>query len=75
MPFDKKTKIDKNSGLLVAELAVMEKFVDAVALYFELPVQHPSDKEEFIAAVHKIQHLIAMRAMRRLYPSYWYSEN
>ena len=49
----------------------MDALCDAVDAYSELEVQHPNEAEEFIAAIHRLQDLMAVRVCRRLYPKGW----
>lgn len=58
-------------GLTDAEGEVLDALSDAVEAFAELPVQHPSDEQEFLAGIHRLQDLIAVRIARRLYPEGW----
>lgn len=49
----------------------MDALVDAANIYAALPVQHPSEPNEFVAAIHRAQDLLAIRIARRDYPAGW----
>lgn len=36
--------------------------------YIKLEKQHPNEQNEFAAGIHTLQHLIAIRAVRRNFP-------
>ena len=59
------------TGLTEMEAAVMDGLSDAVEAYNLLEVQHEDEPAEFIAAIHRLQDMMAMRAMRRSHPEYW----
>jgi len=61
----------RDDGLTDEEGEVMDALCDAVDAYGELEVQHPNEAEEFIAAIHRLQDLMAVRVCRRLYPRGW----
>lgn len=58
-------------GLTQQEQAIMDDLVGAVNKFSQLPIQHPNEREEFVAAVHTIQGLLATRIARREYPLGW----
>ena len=47
------------------ERKVVDMTADVVNAYWELPVEHPSDRGEFVAAIHHVQDLILARPGRR----------
>lgn len=61
----------RDDGLTEHEGAVMDALMDAVDAYNELPVQHPDEEREFIAAVHAAQNVLAVRLARRTHPKGW----
>lgn len=61
----------RDDGLTEAEGAVMDALVDAADFYAELPVEHPSEPNEFVTAIHRAQDLLATRVARRDYPAGW----
>lgn len=63
--------ISGETGLLPAEDNVMDHLVDAAEGFARLPVQHPSDADEFMVAIHHCQDLLALRVARRTYPKGW----
>ena len=58
-------------GLTEEEGAVMDALVEAVAAFDELDRQHPDEQDDFYGGIHRCQDLLAVRAMRRLYPRGW----
>jgi hypothetical protein len=60
-----------NSGLGADEQIVMNSLLAAWEGYVKLPVQHPSDQQEFLRALHECQRLLAIRIVRRAYREYW----
>lgn len=61
----------REDGLTNEEGWVMDALVDAANIYAELPVEHPSESYEFVAAIHRAQDLLAIRIARREYPEGW----
>lgn len=49
----------------------MDYLCEAVDAFDELAPQHPDEQNEFYEAVHRIQDLLAVRVLRRLYPHGW----
>jgi hypothetical protein len=64
-----------NSGLRADEQIVMNSLIAAWEGYVKLPVQHPSDQQEFLRALHECQRLLAIRIVRRAYREYWRNED
>lgn len=66
---------DKNTrgGLIPQELEISEHLVEAWNMFTKLEQTHPSDIEDFQKAIHILQNVLGMRAMRRLYPDFWIS--
>jgi hypothetical protein len=56
------------TGFTYNEKEIMEKLVEAHALYIDLNKQHPSDMPEWANAIHDLQKLMAMRIVRREHP-------
>lgn len=56
------------------EKLVMNYLVEAWNAYVKLPQQHPDDIEEFRHGLHRLQHLMAVRHVRRADPENWPSE-
>jgi hypothetical protein len=61
-------------GLTSEERVVMDNLVRAWNAFVELPKQHPDDVDEFRHDFHRLQHLIMVRAIRRLYPDVYTNE-
>jgi hypothetical protein len=64
----------RDDGLTDHEGAVMDFLSGAVDVYEDLEEQHPQERDEFYAAIHRLQDLLACRAMRRLYPKGWVND-
>ena len=64
----------RDDGLTDAEGEVMDSLCEAWLYFKELPIQHPSDQDEFLAGLHRLQDLLAARVCRRLYPDGWVNE-
>jgi hypothetical protein len=60
-----------NDSELNTHLALMH-FLE---LYYKLPVQHPSEVQDVIFAVHLIQGILALRILRREHPEGWPTYN
>lgn len=41
--------------------------------YIELPVTHPSDRQDWIGAIHVLQRLMGQRILRREHPEFFVS--
>lgn len=61
----------REDGLTEAEGEVMDALCEAVAAWEQLEKQHPSEAEDFYAAIHRAQDLLAVRIARRHYPEGW----
>lgn len=61
----------REDGLSNEEGWVMDALVDAANIYAELPVDHPCEPGEFVAAIHRAQDLLAIRIARRAFPEGW----
>jgi hypothetical protein len=64
----------RDDGLTDHEGAVMDFLSGAVDVFEDLEVQHPQERDEFYAGIHRLQDLMACRAMRRLYPKGWVND-
>ncbi|MCH7890996.1 MAG: hypothetical protein IH921_05780 [Gemmatimonadetes bacterium] len=63
------------TGLEEKEQEVMDHLVEAMAGYAKLPRQHPTEMDEFIISLHRLQELLAIRIVRRQYPEGWYAKH
>ena len=61
----------RDDGLSDEEGAVMDALCEAASAFDQLPLQHPQEEVDFYAAIHRLQDLLAVRAMRRIYPKAW----
>jgi hypothetical protein len=59
------------SGLTLAEFSVMNHLAAAWNRFVKLPDHGSDDIEDFRRAMHRLQDLMALRAMRRKHPEYW----
>lgn len=64
-------KLDNISGLTEQELNVMNRICEGYNEFLKLEMQHPSEMQDFVNAIHDIQSILAMRVIRREYPNYW----
>ena len=53
------------------ETQVLDRLADAYNAFVELPVQHPFDSGEFVAAIHAAQMIVMKRLAVRDNPSYF----
>ena len=61
----------RNDGLTEDEGDVMDALVGAADSFNQLDPQHPSEADDFFAAIHRAQDLLAVRVCRRDYPEGW----
>lgn len=54
-----------------AEGEVMDALIAAAECFNELEEQHPNEVDEFFAAIHRAQDMLAVRICRRAYPEGW----
>lgn len=60
------------SGLTPEEQKVMAGLINAWNAWIAIDAAITSDElEEFRAAIHRAQHVLAFRAVRRQWPNYW----
>ena len=58
----------RKDGLNEQEGKVMDNLIEAWNEYIKLEKQHPSDIDEFCNGIHKCQHALTIRILRRDYP-------
>jgi hypothetical protein len=63
---EENTKVRKD-GLTEQEGKVMDSLVDAWNEYVKLEKQHPTDIDEFCDGIHRCQHALTIRILRRDY--------
>jgi hypothetical protein len=56
------------------EEEALDHLVKSWNAFIKLPVQHPDDLDEYRHSLHRLQHLIGMRKLRRIDPEKWYNE-
>lgn len=49
----------------------MDALIAAAECFNELEEQHPNEVDEFFAAIHRAQDMLAVRICRRAYPEGW----
>ncbi len=59
-------------GLTMKEAVVLQALVDAWNGFTALPDRRNSDNQDFAAAIHDAQRLIALRVARRCDPDVWW---
>lgn len=59
------------AGLSRAEKEVLALLAKASNAYFDLPEEHPVEKDEWLLSVHRLQDLIGVRVARRVDPDVW----
>ena len=59
------------TGLTLQEQEVMDKLIECHRAFIGLERQHPDEMRDFIDGMHRIQDLLAVRVVRRLYPDGW----
>jgi hypothetical protein len=69
MPIDE--VVSPRTGLTAREDTVMGHLAEAFNGFIRLEAHHPSEQEEFAAAIHRCQDLLAVRIARRRYPDGW----
>lgn len=62
------------NGFTDKEEQIMNKLVEIVHLFSELPVQHQSDDLDFTTSIHNLQKIIGMRILRRELPDTFITE-
>lgn len=55
------------------EQKVMEMIISTHNEYMKLSVTHPSDRQDWVDAVHILQRLMGQRILRREHPDYFVS--
>ena len=58
-------------GLTKKEQLVMDKLMECYKAFIELDEEHPDEMRDFADGVHRIQDVLAVRIVRRVYPKGW----
>jgi len=58
----------KKSPYIETEATLMQKLVEAVNLFRQLELTHPSQEEKFINGIHECQDILMHRIVQRDYP-------
>ena len=69
------TGFDRRTHLTAAEMAVLDKIVEAHNAFIALPRCHPMEVQEAVTFTHGLQSLVMNRAAVRAYPDYFHSED
>ena len=68
------------TGLTAQEQAVMDHLIQAWNLYMQLPVvqvldsetmQYDTFSQQVAENIMRVQHILGIRALSRIYPDYW----
>ena len=65
------SEIDSRTGLTAEEKKVMDSLMECYGHFLKLERQHCSELQDFVDAVHRIQDLLAVRIVRRVFPDGW----
>lgn len=60
-------------GLTEDEALCLWHIIQAWETFCNLPKQHQEDSVMFLGAIHQQQHIIAMRAVRKISGGFWHS--
>ncbi len=60
-----------DTGLTEGEQRVSDHLVGAFNEFSKLDRTHPSEMDEFVSALHRLQDLLAVRIVRRQFPKGW----
>lgn len=60
-----------DGGFTQDEAICLHHITQAWNIYTLLPVQHSSERGDFLIAIHRLQDLMAMRVSRRDHPRIW----
>ena len=63
--------VSGDTGLTEEEQVVMDNLVAAFNAFYSLPRTHPSELQEFVNSIHRLQDLLVVRIVRRDYPDGW----
>lgn len=66
--------VPRSVQLTAAEVGALELSTELWNAVTALPRQHPSDGGELCLALHRIQHIIMIRPVRRAHPDIFYVE-
>jgi hypothetical protein len=66
---------DDGTRMTEDEARVMDLLIEAHDAYGHLVKQHPSDMDEWVAGIHFLQGLLAIRVVRRDPPEGWFHNN
>ena len=64
-------EIDDRTGLTMDEKGVMDSLMECYGRFLKLEREHPTELRDFVDAVHRIQDLLAVRIVRRVFPEGW----
>lgn len=64
-------EIDPVSGWTLAEKRCHDALMRAYQEFIDLPRQHPDEMRDFVDPLHRLQDLLAVRIVRRVFPQGW----
>jgi hypothetical protein len=64
----------RDGGLILQEAICSYAILEAWDAYQHLSIQHPSELDEALIAIHTLQNLLAIRVARRDHPLFWRNE-
>lgn len=64
-------EVNPKTGLTPLEQDCMDGLIASYNAFLKMERQHPDEMRDFVDAVHRIQDILAVRVIRRLYPEGW----
>jgi hypothetical protein len=65
------SEIDSITGLNELEKECMNGLMQAFKAWLKMERQHPDEMRDFIDPLHRMQDLLAVRVVRRIFPDGW----
>lgn len=66
-----KKDIDPKTGFLPQEKKCHDDLMSAYEAFLEMDRQHPDELRDFVDPLHRLQDLLAVRVIRRVFPEGW----
>jgi hypothetical protein len=70
-PKDPVPESKNRSGFTQSEQVVMDKLMECYQAFIDMDREHPDEMRDFVDGVHRIQGVLGMRVLRRMYPKGW----
>jgi hypothetical protein len=67
-------RFSDRSGFNAYEQKCMDHLIDAYHAFLVLPLTHPDERRDFVSSLHRLQDLLAVRIVRRMYSDYWVND-